>query len=82
MPPDNLRLRYAFCIARRCGLFTPRMAAAFAAYYLLGVTNALLDGVGVTVLLNLLTGKFASADDYVMRAGFFVLEWTGSSRDF
>lgn len=63
----NLRITDALSIIKRCRVITARTVYSLIIYYALAVFSALIDGVSLVLLIDLITGK-AGADSniYIM----------------
>lgn len=55
----NINFKEALYITRRCDLLRPKFIGILAVYYGLTVLNALMDGVGMVLLVNLISGNLA-----------------------
>jgi ATP-binding cassette, subfamily C, bacterial len=76
----DLQVRRAFQVASRSGLLNARAYVLLVAYYAITVVAATLDGVGVVVLVSLLTGTYAATRaDPVTAVVMQWLEITGIS---
>lgn len=67
----NIRAKEALAIARRCSLVSGRAVYLLLAYYLLAVLNALVDGVSLILLVDLVTGNLDLGGDTL------VIGWIG-----
>lgn len=62
MSPPNLRLAEAVRIASRSKLLNGRSYAVIGAYYLATIAGAAFDGIGIVVLVSLVTGRLGQGD--------------------
>lgn len=58
----NINIKQAFFVARSCGLLRPRYISLLLSYYVATIINALLDGFGMVLLVNLISGTAALMD--------------------
>lgn len=63
----NLRIRDALAIIKRCRIITARAGYGLIIYYAIAMLNALIDGVSLVLLIDLITGKAGvDSNTYIM----------------
>jgi len=79
---QSIRWHEACAVIRACGFVRLRWAAVLAFYYLLTIANALFDGVGLVLLVNLMTGKISDQGlDLVSRSSLWILRRAGGDAE-
>jgi ABC-type multidrug transport system fused ATPase/permease subunit len=77
----DLHLGDAWHVVRRTGLLDHRAAVVLALYYLLTIVNAVLDGLGIVLLVGLLTGQLDRSTSPVVELPIAWLRLRGHTGD-